>query len=202
MNQQTKELTKAIKTSDESIIDHLLEKNASLSLESASFKGENIGAMRIHDVNCANTEWEACLFDGTVFDGIDLQGAYFNGCTFHQCSFKNAILAETSFEGCVLKGTSIADTEDCEALEITNCQFQECEFVNVHLLDATLESVTITNGKISGFDGPAELKSVVLRNVEVSEFDTSEMTLTACTASQCAKLPAGFKAVEGKRRRV
>ncbi|MCL2325958.1 MAG: pentapeptide repeat-containing protein [Proteobacteria bacterium] len=197
-----KEITKAIKASDEGLLEALLASHADLSLEAASFKGDHIGAIRIHGVDAGNTEWEACIFDGTVFDGLNLQGAFFNGCTFHNCTFRSTILAETAFDGCVLHRTTFGDTEDAEGLELTNTQFRDCSLVNLHLLDASLESLTITQGRLAGIDGVATLKSVVLRNVTIEGFDTGEMTLTGCIASGCNVTPEGFTASEGKRRRV
>lgn len=196
-----KDYIKAIQTSDESLFNELIT-GKSKSLEAASFKGSQIGAMTIHTVDCSNTEWDACIFDGTNFDALNLQGAFFNGCTFHGCRISKAILAEASFDGCVLQKSIIEDAEDLEAVEMTNCQFKECELRNLHFVDGTLESLTITSGKLDNISGIAELKSIVLRNVEVESFDTSEMTLTACTASGCSQIPKGFLASEGKRRRV
>lgn len=195
-----KELIKAIQTSDESAFNDLIEKNK--TLDAASFKGAQIGAMTIHTIDCSNTEWEACIFDNTTFEALNLQGAYFNGCTFHDCTFTKAILAEASFDGCVLHKCRILDAEDLEAIEITNCQFKECTLENLNFVDGTLQSLTINSGTMKSISGIAELKSIVLRNVDVSDFDTSEMTVSSCTASGCTSVPKGFTASEGKRRRV
>ncbi len=196
-----KDLIKAIQTSDESLFNELIS-NKAKSLDAASFKGAQIGAMTIHTIDCSNTEWEACLFDGTTFDGVNLQGAFFNGCSFHGCKFTKNILAEASFDGCVWQKSSITDAEDLEAAEITNCQFKECIFQNLHFVDGTLESLTIASGKMENISGIAELRSVALRNVEIDNFDTSEMTVSACTASGCTQIPGNFVLSEGKRRRV
>ncbi len=195
-----KDLCKAIQTSDESLFDELIAKDK--TLDAASIKGAQIGAMTIHTIDCSNTEWEACIFDGTVFEALNLQGAYFNGCTFHNCTFNKAILAEASFDGCVWHKSKIVDAEDLEAVEITNCQFKECALQNMHFVDGTLQSLTMTSGTIESISGIAELKSIVLRNVEIKDFDTSEMTVSSCTASGCSSIPKGFVASEGKRRRV
>ena len=104
----SKEIIKAIESSDNGTFDALVQKDKSASLDSASLKSLQVGVIRIHSVDCKNTEWEACLFDGTAFDGVDLQGAYFNGCTFHECEFRNAILAEASFDGCVWQKSPLA----------------------------------------------------------------------------------------------
>ncbi|MBO4351826.1 MAG: pentapeptide repeat-containing protein [Proteobacteria bacterium] len=195
-----KDLIKAIQNSDESIFNEVISKDK--SLEGATIKGSQIGAMRIHTIDCGNTEWEACIFDGTEFDSINLQGAFFNGCTFYNCTFKNVILAEASFDGCVFNKSSILEPEDLEAAEITNSQFKECTLSKMHFVDSVLESLTMTAGKIESMSGIATLKSVVLRNVEVTELDTSEMELTGCIASGCTSVPKGFVVSEGKRRRV
>lgn len=195
-----KELIKAIQNSDESSFNDLIEKNK--TLDAASFKGAQIGAMTIHTVDCSNTEWEACIFDSTRFENLNLQGAYFNGCTFHDCVFSKTILAEASFDGCVLHKCKIVDTEDLEAIEITNSQFKECVLENMHFVDGTLQSLTVTSGAMKSISGIADLKSIVLRNVDVSDFDTSEMSISSCTASGCTSIPKGFIASEGKRRRV
>lgn len=198
----SKEIIKAIESSDNGTFDALVQKDKSASLDSASLKSLQVGALRIHSVDCKNTEWEACLFDGTTFDGVDLQGAYFNGCTFHECEFRNAILAEASFDGCVWQKSAIREAEDLEAVEFSNCQFKACDLEDLNLVDGVLESLTITDGTIRNVDGIAELKSVVLRNVDVDNFDTSEMTLMACTSSGCTQVPRGFATCEGRRRRV
>ena len=195
-----KDLIKAIQNSDESSFNELIAKNK--TLDAASLKGAQIGAMTIHTIDCSNTEWEACIFDGTHFEGLNLQGAFFNGCTFHDCIFSHCILAEASFDGCVMHKSQIIDTEDLEAAEITNCQFKECVLKNMHFVDATLQSLTMTAGSLDAINGIAELKSIVLRNVEVTNFNTSEMTVSSCTASGCSSVPKGFVASEGKRRRV
>lgn len=198
----SKEIIKAIETSDGGAFDALVGKDKSATLEAASLKSLQVGGIRIHSVDCANTEWEACLFDGTVFDGVDLQGAYFNGCTFHDCEFCNAVLAEVSFDGCVWQKSAVRDAEDLEAAEFTNCQFKACDLENLHFLDTVLDSLTITDGAMRHIGGIAELKSVVLRNVSIDGFDTSEMSLTACTSSGCTQVPSGFATCEGRRRRV
>ena len=199
-----KDLIKSIQNSDESVFNQLIEDPHHQSLESASIKGAQIGAMRIHTIDCANTEWEACLFDGTTFDGVNLEGAFFNGCTFHDCSFKNiANFADTAFDGCVWQKSGIIDPQsDLNNTELTNCQFRDCTLQNIHFAEATLESLTFNGGQISNLSGEADLKSVVLRSVSVDHFDTSEMSLSNCTASGCEKIPDGFKACEGRRRRV
>lgn len=195
-----KDLVKAILSSDESRFNEIATPES--SLEAATFKNAHVGAIRIHTVDAENTEWEACLFDGTTFDGISLQGAFFNGCSFHHCTFKNAILAEASFDGCVWLRSTITEAEDLEAIELTNCQFKECEFSDLHFVDGTLESLTFSAGTLRNLSGIAQLKSVALRGVDVESFDTSEMTIASCTASSCTNIPKGFTASEGKRRRV
>ena len=195
-----KDLIKAIQSSDESIFNEVITKDK--SIEGATLKGAQIGAIRIHTIDCANTEWEACIFDGTTFDGVNLQGAFFNGCTFYNCTFKNAILAEASFDGCVLNRSAIVEAQDLEAAELTNSQFKECTLSKLHFVDTVLESLTVTSGQINEVSGIATLKSVVLRNVSVTDFDTSEMELTGCMASGCTSVQKGFTASEGKRRRV
>ena len=198
----SKAIIKSIENSDESGFAQVLAGDAAPSLGAGSFRGLHVGPMRIHTISCENTEWEACLFDGTTFDGIDFRGAFFNGCTFHECRFANAVLAQASFDGCVWQKSAIADPRDLEAAELTNCQFKDCELTGLHFLDSVLESLTISGGVMRDWNGAAGLKSVVLRNVDADAIDTSEMTLTACTASGCPKIPAGFSAVEGRRRRV
>lgn len=197
-----KALLKAIQASDEAIFNEALQGSGEKTLNAATVKGAHIGAIRIHTVDCKNTEWEACIFDGTTFDGVDLQGAFFNGCTFHNCTFQNNILAETSFDGCVWQKSSLVHAEDLEAFELTNCQLKDCLLDGLKFLDSTLESLTITSGTLKSVSGIAGLKSVVLRNVNVEDVDTSEMELSACTASGCSSVPKGFVACEGKRRRV
>lgn len=198
----SKEIIKAIEASDNGTFDALVEKNKSASLDSAALKSLQIGSLRIHSVDCSNTEWEACLFDGTTFDGVDLQGAYFNGCTFHDCEFRGVILAEASFDGCVWQKSAIREAEDLEAVEFTNCQLKACDLEDLNFVDGVLDSITITEGSIKNVDGIADLKSVVLRNVVIDNFDTSEMTLMACTSSGCTQAPRGFSTCEGRRRRV
>ena len=197
-----KDLVKAIQNSDGAAFDKLVE--AGSSLDSASFKGTQIGAMRIHTVDCTNTEWEACIFDGTTFDGVVLEGAFFNGCTFHNCTFSHiASFTDAAFDGCVWQKSSILDpAADLEGTELTNCQFKDCTIQNLHFAEGTLQSLTFNGGKLTNLSGEAEVKSVTLRSVEVDNFDTSEMTLSNCTASGCEKLPKGFVACEGRRRRV
>ncbi|MBO5752308.1 MAG: pentapeptide repeat-containing protein [Proteobacteria bacterium] len=197
-----KALIKAIQASDEAIFNEALQGTGEKSLDAATLKDLHIGAMRIHSIDCQNTEWEACIFDGTTFDGVDLQGAFFNGCTFHNCTFQHNILAEASFDGCVWQKSSLVHAEDLEAFELTNCQLKDCVLEDLNFLDSTLESLTVTAGTLKSLSGIAELKSVVLRNVTVESFDTSEMELSACTASGCTSVPKGFVACEGKRRRV
>ena len=197
-----KDLLKSIQATDESLFDAALSADKTPTLDNASIKGAQIGAMRIHTVDCSNTEWEACIFDGTHFDGLNLQGAFFTGCSFHNCTFSNAILAEASFDGCVLHKTQLLSPEDLEAAELTNCQFKECVLEDMSFLDSSLESLTITSGTLRRISGIATLRSIVLRNVTVEDFDTSEMTLSGCTGSGCTALPKGFTASEGKRRRV
>ena len=195
-----KDLIKAIQSSDESIFNEVIAKDS--SLDGATIKGSQIGMMRIHSIECCNTEWEACIFDGTIFDNINLQGAFFNGCTFYNCTFKNDILAEASFDGCVFNKSTIVEPEDLEATEITNSQFKDCTLSKMHFVDSVLDSLTMTAGKLETISGIATLKSVVLRNVEVTDMDTSEMELSGCIASGCSSVPKGFTASEGKRRRV
>ncbi|MBR4985585.1 MAG: pentapeptide repeat-containing protein [Proteobacteria bacterium] len=197
-----KELLKSIQASDEALFNEALSNDREPTLDNASIKGAQIGAMRIHTVDCSNTEWEACIFDGTFFDSLNLQGAFFNGCSFHNCTFSGSILAEASFDGCVLHKTQIIAPEDTEALELTNCQFKECSLEEMNLLDSSLESLTITSGCLKNITGIASLRSIVLRNVAIENFDTSEMEIAACTASGCTEVPKGFTASEGKRRRV
>lgn len=199
-----KDLIKSITNSDESAFNQLIADPHHRSLDSASIKGAQIGAMRIHTIDCANTEWEACLFDGTTFEGVNLEGAFFNGCTFHDCIFKDIInFSGTAFDGCVWQKSGIIDPKtDLDSTELTNCQLKECTLQNIHFAEATLESLTINGGSLCNINGEAELKSVVLRSVNVDKFDTSEMTLSNCTASGCDKIPDGFKACEGRRRRV
>lgn len=197
-----KEIIKAIEESDEGKFNSLVDKSKSPSLDSATLKSLHVGQMKIHTVDCTNTEWSACIFDGTTFDGVDLQGALFNACTFHDCTFSNAILAETTFDGCVWQKGALQNAEDMEAAEFMNCQLKECALENLHFLDTIFTSVTLTKGAIKNVDGIADLKSVVLRDVEIDAFDTSEMTLTACTSSGCSTVPKGFSTCEGRRRRV
>ena len=197
-----KDLLKSIQASDEALFNEALSGTKTPTLDNASIKGAQVGAMRIHTVDCSNTEWEACIFDGTHFDGINLQGAFFNGCSFHNCTFSNAILAEASFDGCVLHKCHILSPEDLEASEFTNCQFKECALESMNFLDSSLESLTITSGTLTHLSGIATLRSIVLRNVTIEDFNTSEMEITACTASGCNVVPKGFTASEGKRRRV
>lgn len=202
MVQNTKDLIRAISTSDESILNRLVEKNADLSLSGSTFKGDHVSAMRIHTVGCSDTRWENCIFNDVDFDTLDLQRAKFISCTFHQCQFTKAILAETVFEGCVFNHTSFLDTEDAEALEISHCQFQESIFRGLHFLDTLITASTFTLGELSHLDGEGALRSFVLRDVVIKDFDTSAMQLSACTATGCQELPAGFRSVEGRRRRV
>ncbi len=196
-----KDWIKAIQTTDESLFNELAE-GKEPSLEAASFKGIQIGPMRLHTVDATNTEWEACIFEGTEFDGLDLQGAFFNGCSFHGCTFNNTILAEVSFDGCVIHKTKFLEPEDLEAAEFKNCQFKDCELKNLNCLDTIFESVSISNGSMSDIDGIAELKSVTLRSVNVENFNTEEMTLSKCSCSGCSSVPKGFTVSEGKRLRV
>lgn len=198
----SKEIIRAIEKSDESAFEDVLGRVKEASAEGASFKGLHLGAMCIHDISCVNTEWEACIFDGTSFEGVDLQGAYFNGCTFHECRFEKSVLAEASFDGCVWQKSEISDAEDLEGLEVTNCQFKDCVWRGLQFVDSTLESLTISSGRLEHLSGIADLKSVVLRNVTVEHVDTTEMSLSGCTASGCSEVPRGFTACEGRRRRV
>lgn len=198
----TKELIKAIQSSDEAILNRIVEKNAGISLAGTAFKGNNISAMQIHDIACPDTVWENCIFNDVEFNAIDFQHAKFTSCTFHQCKFTKAILAETAFEGCVFNHLELLDTEDAEALEINNCQFQDSTIRGLHFIDSVISSTTYTQGTLADIDGEGELKSFVLRSVTIENFATADMKLTACTASACATLPAGFKSVEGRRRRV
>ncbi len=207
-----KELLKAIETTDNAMFDEVVSRipddplTSKINLENCEIKGKQIGAIRIHSINCANMEWEACIFDGTTFDGVDLEGSFFNGCTFHDCIFKNIInFSDVAFDGCVWQKSGIIDPDennDLNAFSMTNCQFKECQFRNLHFVEGVLESVSFTGGCIDHVDGEATLKSVVLRSVEVNSFDTSEMEMTNCTASGCAKVPKGFVNREGRRCRV
>ena len=200
-----KDLIRSIQSSDGSAFDRIVAESPDVSLETVSFKSLQIGAMRIHDINAANTEWEACLFDGTTFENVDLEGAYFNGCTFHDCHFKGITnFDDTAFDGCVWKNSEIIDpAQECiECIEISNCQFRDCTLQNIHLAESTFQSLSFSGGKIQNISGDAEIKSVALRTVDVVDFDTSEMTLSNCTASGCTHVPAGFKACEGRRCRV
>ena len=203
-----KDLVKAIQSSDESIFNQIVSDGKNTSLEGESFKNSQIGAMRIHTINMANTEWEACLFDGTTFENVDLEGAFFNGCTFHDCHFIHiANFSDTAFDGCVWKNSEIADPQGdedgkIECLEISNCQFRDCILRNIQFAESTLQSLSFSGGKIENISGDAEVKSVALRNAEVEKFDTSEMTLSNCTASGCTNVPKGFVLSAGKRCRV
>lgn len=197
-----KEILKAIQASDEAMFQSALDGASEKSIDGATVKGAHIGAIRIHSIECTNTEWEACIFDGTTFDAVDLQGSFFNGCTFHHCTFSGNVLAEASFDGCVWQKSVISNPEDLEAFELTNCQFKDCRLEGLNFLDSTLESLTVSAGSLNDISGIAELKSVVLRNVSVESFDTTEMEVNACTASGCTSVPKGFVACEGKRRRV
>ena len=202
MASNSKELIKAIQSSDEAIFNRVVEKSPGLSLSNTTFKGNTISAIRIHDIVCPDTVWENCIFNDVEFSAIDFQHAKFTSCTFHQCKFTQAILAETVFEGCVFNHLELLDTEDAEALEINNCQFQDSTIRGFHFLDTIVSSSTYTQGTLADIDGEGTLKSFVLRNVAIENFNTSTMQVTACTASACATLPAGFKSVEGRRRRV
>ena len=198
-----KDLVKSIQNSDGAAFDGLAaQPNA--SLESAGFKGAHIGCMRLHTISLANTEWEACIFDGTTFDGVDLSGSFFNSCTFHDCVFRHiADFSDAAFDGCVWQKSGIEDPEcDLENMEITNCQFRDCMLKNLHFVESSLQSLTFNGGRIENVNGDAEMKSVTLRSVEVEKFDTSDMSLSNCTASSCETLPKGFTACEGRRRRV
>ena len=195
-----KDLVRAILNSDESHFNELAVKDA--TLDAATFKNAHVSALRIHTIDASKTEWEACIFDGTVFENISLEGAFFNGCSFHNCVFRHVVMTETSFDGCVLHKTQIRSAADLEAAEITNSQFRECDLSDLHFVDSTLESLTFTAGAIRNVSGTAEVKSVALRGVTVEGFDTSEMTVSGCTASACDVVPAGFAASAGRRRRV
>ena len=145
-----KDLVKAIQSSDESIFNQIVSDGKNTSLEGESFKNSQIGAMRIHTINMANTEWEACLFDGTTFENVDLEGAFFNGCTFHDCHFIHiANFSDTAFDGCVWKNSEIADPQGdedgkIECLEISNCQFRDCILRNIQFAESTLQSLSRT----------------------------------------------------------
>ena len=199
-----KDLIKSIQNSDGAAFDSLVAEAGKASLETASFKGAHVGCMRLHTVNLANTEWEACIFDGTTFDGVDLSGAFFNSCTFHDCVFlRIADFSDAAFDGCVWQKSGIEEPQcDLDGVEMTNCQLKDCTLKNLHFSESTLQSLTFNGGRIENVNGDAEMKSVTLRSVEIENFDTSEMSLSNCTASSCKKLPEGFRACEGCRRRV
>ncbi len=200
MTINSKDLIKAIRTSDESIFNRLPDKTVSIS--GAGFKGDHIAAIRMHGIACPDTTWENCIFNDVEFNAIDFQNAKFTSCSFHQCRFTQTILAETVFEGCVFNHTTFIETEDAEALVINNCQFQESVIKNIHFIDTNITSSTYTQGELTDIDGEGTLKSFVLRDVAINHFDTSDMTVSACTATGCKTLPTGFKSVEGRRRRV
>ena len=201
MKANQREIIKAITTTDESILNDLLDKGAALSLDSASLKNERVGGMRIPPLDASNTEWEACLFDGTTFERVNFGGAFFNACTFHGCTFVACDFSGASFDGCVFKRTAMEEPKLDDA-ELTNCQLQACALKQWHLNETTLESLTISEGEIANLDGTGTLKSVVLRGVSVNGAETREMDVSMCTASACSSVPAGFKAVEGKRKRL
>lgn len=197
-----KDLIKAVQQSNSIVLEQLIKADPELSMEAASFNGEHINALTIRDIDCSNTEWEACIFESCSFINVNLEGAFFNGCTFHSCTFSGNDLSEMAFDGCVMQRTKISSSSDIDGLEFSNSQLKDCVLEDLSFVDSNLLCLTISQGSIARLSGSATLKSVVLRSVEIDDFDTSDMVLTACTASGTDPVPEGFTAVKGNRRRV
>lgn len=197
-----KEWLKAFQSSNNDAIRRLCSDGEGQSVEGESFKNGHYSTLSFCGINFSNTEWDACIFDNVEFISCDFSGAFINASTLQGVKFEDCIFDDASLDGCVMQRTSFIALSQCEGMEMTDSQLKESVLTNLTLLDARLTSLTFTGGRITNIAGSAELNGVVLRNVEVENFDTSDMNVQRCTASGVAEVPAGFLLCAGKRKRV
>ena len=197
-----KEWLKALSRSDEASIRSYQEQDHDFSFEAESFENGHFSSIRLEKINFSNTEWEACILDGVEFIDCDLSGALFNATTLHGVVFEACELNDTSFDGCVMQRSQLRSIQATQGLELVNSQLKECRFEALSFDESVLKSITFTNGCICEVSGEAEISGVVLRSVELRDFDTSKMQVSRSTASGMKIVPAGFVACEGKRQRV
>ncbi len=189
---------KAFRAGDVDAVHKLL--NERVELSGATFKEAATGNFDFREIDFSNTEFEDCVLTGVNWAGADLSGAYFHGSTLIECDLTGANLDGAAFEGCVLKqvnfgGANLGDTE------ITGTEMDQCRLAESNLDGAAWESVTINRGQIDNVGGEAELTGVTVRDVEITNFDTSAMTLARCSTNATPP-PDGFRALTGRRTRL
>ncbi len=196
-----KDLIRAMRKGDTQGFRELRKENFRLpSFDGETFKRLELSDYDLSGIDFSNTEWDSCILDRVKFDRVNFEGAFFDGCTVIDSLLAPANWSGCAMDGCVLKRVTIAGEVVNEA-EFTGTEFEACTLDRLTFADVALNSVTVSGGRISDVRGTGTMTGVVLRDTELSNFDTTEMETQACTAN-VTPLPDGFKALSGRRKRI
>lgn len=198
MSDQLKPFYKAFRSANVNAIKELLD--GGIDLAGATFKNATTGGFNFSNAAFGNTEFQDCVVSRVDFTDADLSGAYMHGTTLIECTLVGANLDGAAFDGCVLKDCNIVGT-NLDGTELTGCEFDGCTISDVSLEGAAWESVTVNGGRIEKIRGAGSWSSIVMRDTEFGELDTSAMSLTRCTTNT-SPVPEGFEALSGRRKRI
>ena len=194
---------KALRNSDNTMLQRYHSESCGFGFEGETFSEMHVSQLDLGGMDFVNTEWDACILRGINFSGTDLRGSFFNGCTIHDCLFDETELTDVSFDGCVLhrvvfKHLSFVDTE------LMDNQFKESIIENITFQDSTWLTTSLTGGKISTVRGSGQMRSVVMRDVSIYDFDTSDIEVENCRffGEPTGIIPEGFIVRKGRRCRV
>lgn len=198
MSDDNRSLFHAFRTGDPNAVHAAIEAGADLI--GATFAKVTTGRVSLDGVDLSNAEFDECLLSGVSFRGANLDGAFIHGSTWVECDLSGANLEGASLEGCVFKQCDLTGATLAES-ELKGVEFSDCTLADLSLDDATWESITVSGGTFSKVRGEAELSGVVIRDAEISEFDTSAMTISASTTN-VSPTPDGFSPLSGRRTRI
>lgn len=198
MSDELKPFYKAFRVADVKVVHSMVE--AGIELAGATFKNMTTGGFDLREAKFGNTEFEDSVLSRVNFAEADLAGAYMHGTTLVECDMSDADLDGAAFEGCVFKDCNFTGA-NLDATEMTGCEFDGCTISDVTLEGAAWESITVNGGKVEKISGAGEWTSVVMRDTEFGELDTSAMTLNRCTTN-ATPVPGGFEALSGRRTRI
>lgn len=202
MTQTNKALFHAVRKGDSAALADLRAEGGALSLAGETFKGAQIIDCDLSGIDLTNTEWDECSFDRVVFGDCNLEGAYFTGSMILSTAFRGGSFEGGSLEGCVMKNCEI-DAINVVATEFSDLQLSATAFRNLELDEIEWRSVVMNEGRIESVRGVSgTLAGMTLRQVELSAFETSALTVENCTTTPVDVVPAGFVAREGRRRRI
>lgn len=203
-----KKLIKAIHSANGINFNNTLKKIGNyegLSFEGETFTGLHLVGFDFRALNFSNTEWENCMLDNIICDLADFNGAYLNGTTVLNSSFKETNFEGTAFEACIIKRCIFQDI-NLNRSECSDTEFGDCEFKNLCLDEIEWENVTFNGGKLANLKGSeGNISSWIMRAPHITDFDTSDLSVTRCTISgllEGSQVPKGFSVRSGRRKKI